>query len=193
MAVTAPAITGAINGIAQATFPGNKHMPLIATAVGTSMQAWLPVIKNVITTGVSIGVAGGGTVNGKMFFVPSGATIGTLQAAGINGINATGIGTSVENGVALILNSSAQYTGAVAGVGVGTDVTKVSLSESGTLIGILIGNLQAVGINGVLASQLGTGLGNGLGTLVQTGYGIGGVVGSPSPVPASGTSTALVF
>ena len=193
MAITALAITGAINGIAQATFPGNKHMPLIATAVGNSIQAWLPIIKNVITTGVSIGVAGAGTVNGKMFFVPSGATIGTLQAAGINGVNATGIGSSVENGVASVLNSYAQYTGSVAGVGVGADSTKVSLSDSGTLIGILIGNLQAAGITGVLASQLGTGLGNGLGTLVQTGYGIGGVTGSPSPVGASGVSTALIF
>jgi hypothetical protein len=76
---------------------------------------------------------------------------------------------------------------------VGTDATKVSISNAGTLIGLLIPNLQGAGINGTLASQLGTGLGNGLSTLIQTGYGIGGVIGSASPVSASGTSIALVF
>ena len=193
MAVASAAITGSILAIANASFPGTKNMPLIATAVGNAMLSWLPIFFNVLNQGVTVGVAGSGTVNGKMFFVPNGATIGTLQAAGINGINATGIGTSVENGTAAILNSSAQYTGSSIGVGVGADVSKVSFANSATLIGILIGNLQAAGINGTLASQLGTGLGNGLATLVATGYGFGGVVGSPSPIPAAGTSISVVF
>jgi len=193
MAVASAAITGSILAIANANFPGTQNMPLIASAVGSSMLSWLPLIINVLNQGVTIGVAGGGSVNGKMFFTPSGATIGTLQAAGINGVNSQGIGTSVENGTAAILNSSAQYTGVSIGVGVGADVSKISFANSATLIGILIGNLQAAGINGTLASQLGTGLGNGLATLVATGYGFGGVVGPPSPIPAAGTSLSVVF
>lgn len=193
MAVASAAITGSILAIANASFPGTKNMPLIATAVGNAMLSWLPIIINVLNQGVTVGVAGSGSVNGKMFFTPNGATIGTLQAAGINGINSTGIGTSVENGTAAILNSSAQYTGVSFGVGVGGDVSKISFANSATLIGILIGNLQAAGINGTLAAQLGTGLGNGLATLVATGYGFGGVAGSPSPIPAVGTSISVVF
>lgn len=193
MAVTSAEITSAILGIANASFPGTRTMPFIAPAVGRSMLAWLPLFVNVLAQGTTIGLAGAGSVNGKMFFVPNGATIGTLQAAGINGVNATGIGTSVENGVALVLNLKAQYTGVSIGVGVGVDASKISYANSATLIGILIPNLQAAGINGPLAAQLGTGLGNGLATLVATGFGFGGVAGSPSIVPAAGSSISLVF
>lgn len=193
MAVTSAAITGAILGIANARFPGTKNMPKIAAAVGRSLLQWLPIQANVLIQGVTVGVAGTGTVNGKLFFVPNGATIGTLQAAGITGTNSTGIAISVESGVASTLNAGAQYTGSSLGVGVGSDTCKVSNTNAATLIGILIPNLQAAGITGSSAAQLGTGLGNGLVTLVATGYGFGGVTGSPSPTPATGTSLSLVF
>ncbi len=193
MAVTSAAITAAIVGVANARFPGSKNMPQIALAVGRSLLQWLPIQTNVLVQGVTIGVAGTGAVNGKIQFVSNGATIGTLAAAGIRGTNSLGIAISVENGVASALNASAQYTGSSIGVGVGSDTCKVALANSGTLIGILIPNLQGAGVNGTLAAQLGTGLGNGLATLIQTGYGFGGVTGSPSPVSASGTSLSLVF
>ena len=193
MAVTSAAITTAIIGVSNATFPGSQSMPKIASAVGKSMVVWLPLFFNVLAQGVSVGTAGAGSVNGKMFFVPNGGTVASLKAAGIKGPNATGLGTSVENGVALVLNASAQYTGFSVGVGVGGDVTKVSFVNSATLIGILIPNLKAAGINGPLTAQLGTGLGNGLATLVNTGFGFGGVAGPPSIIPAVGSSISLVF
>jgi hypothetical protein len=194
MAVTSAAITSAIIAAGQATFPGSQNLPRIASAVGKSVVAWLPAPTNVLTNGVTSGVAGAGSVNGKLFVVNGAAlVVAGLNQAGVTGPSAQGLGTAVGSGVAATLNASAQYTGASPGVGVGADVSKVSLSNSATLIGILLGNLQAAQVNGAQAPRLANGLGLGIANLLQTGFGFGGVAGSPSPIPAVSTSISLVF
>ena len=141
-----------------------------------------------------MGVAGGGTVNGKMFVLNGAAlVVAGLNQAGISGPSAQGLGTAVGAGVASVLNSSMQYSGASAGVGFGSDVSKISLSNSATLVGILLGNLQAAQVNGQQAPRLASGLGLGIANLVNTAFGFGGVTGSPSPVAAVSTSISLVF
>lgn len=194
MAVVSAAITSAILAAGQGIFPGSQNLPRIATAVGRSLPTWLPVPTNVLVQGVTTGVLGGGTVNGKLFVTGGAAlVVAGLAAAGMTGPAASGLGTAVGSGVASVLNSTAQYTGSSPGVGVGSDVSKISLSNSGTLIAILLGNLQGAGVNGPLASQLATGLGTGIARIVQTGFGFGGVVGSPSPIPAVSTSLSTVL
>ena len=194
MAVVSAALTSAIIAAGQATFPGSQNLPRIASAVGKSIPIWLPIPTNVLAQGVTVGVAGAGTVNGKMFVLNGAAlVVAGLNQVGINGPSAQGLGTAIGAGVASVLNSSMQYSGASAGVGVGTDVSKVSLSNSATLVGILLGNLQAAQVNGQQAPRLASGLGLGIANLVNTAFGFGGVVGSPSPVPAVSTSISLVF
>jgi hypothetical protein len=194
MAVVSAAITSAIIAAGQAIFPGSQNLPRIASAVGKTLPQWLPLPTNVLAQGATVGVAGVGTVNGKLF-VLNGAVlvVAGLNQAGINGPSAQGIGSAVGSGVASVLNSSLQYSGTSAGVGVGADTSKISLSNAGTLISLLLGNLQASQINGQQAARLATGLGNGIANLVQTGFGFGGVTGSPSPVSAVSTSISLVF
>jgi len=116
-----------------------------------------------------------------------------VNQVGINGPSAQGLGTAVGSGVASVLNSSLQYSGTSAGVGSGSDTSKISLSNSATLVGILLSNLQASQVNGQQAPRLASGLGLGIANLVQTGFGFGGVSGSPSVVPAVSTSVSLVF
>jgi hypothetical protein len=194
MAVVSAAITGAIIANSQGVYPGSQNVPKIASAVGKTLPSWLPIPTNVLAQGITAGVAGAGAVNGKMFFTGGiGLVIGGLTQAGITGPSAQGLGTAVGGGVSQILNSSAQYAGISAGVGVGGDVSKVSLANPATLIPLLLTNLQATGLNGPQAARLATGLGTGLAQFVQTGFGFGGVTGSPSPVPAIGTSVSLVF
>jgi hypothetical protein len=194
MAVVSAAITSAIIAAGQATFPGSQNLPRIASAVGKSIPQWLPIPTNVLAQGATVGVAGAGTVQGKMFVLNGAAlVVAGLNQVGINGPSAQGLGTAIGAGVASVLNSSMQYSGTSAGVGVGADVSKVSLSNSATLVGILLANLQAAQVNGQQAPRLASGLGLGIANLVQTGFGFGGVTGSPSPVPAVSTSISLVF
>lgn len=194
MAVVTAALTSAILAAGQATFPGSQNLPKIASAIGKSIPQWLPIPTNVLVQGVTAGVAGGGSVNGKMF-VQNGVAlvVAGLNQAAVNGPSAQGLGTAVGSGVASVLNSSLQYTGASPGVGVGTDTSKVTLSNSATLIGILLSNLQAAQVNGQQAPRLASGLGLGIANLVQTATGVGGVAGSPSPIPAVSTSISTVF
>lgn len=194
MAVVSAAITSAILSVGQGVFPGSQNLPRIASAVGKSVPAWLPIPTNVFAQGTTAGLAGVGSVNGKMFVLNGAALcIAGLTQVGITGPSAQGLGTAVGAGVASVLNASMQYTGTSVGVGVGADVSKVTLSNSATLIPILLANLQAARVNGQQAPRLSQGLGLGIANLVQTGFGFGGVAGSPSIVPAVSTSFSLVF
>lgn len=194
MAVASAALTSAIIAAGQAIFPGSQNLPRIASAVGKALPAWLPSPTNVLAQGVTVGVAGIGSANGKMFVLNGVAlVVAGLNQAGVTGPAAQGLGTAVGSGVASVLNSTLQYSGVSFGVGSGSDVSKVSLSNAGTLIGLLLASLQASQINGQQAARLATGLGTGLANLVLTGFGFGGVAGSPSPIPSVGTSVSLVF
>lgn len=193
MAVTPASLTAAILAAGNAVYPGSVNLPKIATAIGNAVPSWLPIPTNVLTQGVTAGTAGAGTTQGKMIFVASGQVTAAFSAAGLTGQAFSGLATAVENGTSSTLNASAQYSGTSAGVGAGTDTTKISLSNAATLIALMLSNLASVGITGPTQAQLGTALGNGISTLVQTGFGFGGVAGAGSPVPASGTSVSVVF
>ena len=194
MAVATLALTSAIIAAGQATFPGSQNLPRLASAVSKSVVAWLPNPLNVLVQGVTVGVAGAGAVNGKMtVFNGAALVVAGLNSAGVNGPSAQGLGTAVGSGVASALNSSLQYIGISVGVGVGSDTSKVSLSNSAALSALLLANFPAAQINGQQALRLSQGLGLGIGNLLNTGIGIGGVAGSPSPISAVSTSVSTVF
>jgi len=184
-----------INLAGQGTFTGSTVLPRIASAVGSSIPAWIPIITNVTVQGATVGVAGAGAVNGKLFFVGQGAAlmIAGLASAGLTGSNGTRLGAAVGNGVWAALNQVTQYVGTSVGVGVGTDVSFISNANEGTLIPILQGNLAARSVTGFNAAKLAQGLARGIADIVKTGVGVGGVTGSPSPVAAVSTSVSLVF
>jgi len=194
MALTIPSLTGAIIAVAQAQFPGSQVTPKLAQAVSQSVISWISVPTNVTVQGVTAGTAGAGSVNGKLTFSgPASLVSSGLTQAGVTGPTAPPIGGSVGRGLLATLNSSAQYTGASAGVAVGTDVSKVSNANAAALIPLLVANLGSQSIGGTSATQLAAGLGRGIADVVKTGTGFGGVVGVPSPTGAVGTSVSVVF
>ncbi len=193
MAVVPNALAASIQA-AGAAFSGSQQLPQIATAVGLSVPAWLPLPSNVFALGVTAGLAGVGVTTGKMTFVPGGFVVASLAAAGITGPTGQGVGQAVELGTAALLNAAAQYLGTSFGVSAGADVTKVALANPAPLIALLISNLAAAGIAGSLQPSYATGLGNGIAALVGTGFGVGGVAPvAPAPGPAAGTSFSIVF
>lgn len=193
MAVIPNALTGAILA-AGAAFPASKQLPQIATAVGNSVPAWLPLPSNVLSLGVTVGLAGAGIATGKIFVIPAGQVVGAVSAAGLTGPVARNIALAVEQGTAALLNASAQYLGVSIGVSAGSDVTKVALSNPATLISLLLANLAAAGLTGSNQPLFATGLGSGIASLVATGFGFGGVAPVvPAPAPSAGVSTSVVF
>jgi hypothetical protein len=189
MAVVGKAVTTAI--IAAGPKLVGPTWLKVADAVGVSVAQWLKA-AGVQATGVTVGVAGGGNVNGKVGVVPS-PLPGTIQAAGLVGITAAQIATAVGLGFSSAFNASNQYTGVSAGVGNGVEtITKVTTANAGALITILTGNLAAKKIVGLNAAKLAAGIGNGIAAIALTGTGAGVAAGSPSPVPAAGTSKSTV-
>jgi len=193
MPLTGPDITGAILAAGGAVYPGSQNLPKIAQAIGLSLPIWFQLPSNVLSIGVTTGLVGGGTASGKLFFTPGGQVILGLNSAGLTGPTAQGLGGAVEAGLATVLNTNAQYLGVSVGVGSGVDATKVSLSNAGTLLPILLANLQATGINGQQAPQLAQGLSTGISGLVLTGFGFGFVAGVPGILPGAGTSFSRVL
>lgn len=194
MSLIPSAITGAIISAGAGIFPGSLHLPKIATAVGLAIPAWISLPTNVLVFGATAGTTGTGTVQGKMFCIPSGQVPASLAAAGLLGVNAARLGAAVETGVASSFNTLAQYSGFSTGVSAGTDVSKVVSSNAATLIPILLANLIGVAIAGITAPQLAAGLGNGISLLVFTATGLGGVIPiSAGPAPGFGTSNSVVF
>ncbi len=189
MAVAAKAVSAAIL-TAGPTLTGTTWFK-VADAVGASVAQWLKA-GGVQARGVTAGVAGGGSVNGKMAVIPA-ALPGTIQAAGLVGITGGQIATAVGMGFSSAFNATATYTGVSTGVGNGAEpFTKVTKANSGLLITLLTGNLAAKKIVGLNAATLAAGIGNGIAAIALTGMGAGGVVGSPSPVPATGSSKSMV-
>lgn len=194
MSLAPPAITGAIIGVGSAIFPGSQQLPKIAVAMGNSIPAWIPSPVNVLANGVTVGLSGGGTVQGKMFFSPGSFYPAGFTAAGYTGPTAPILGAAVEAGMAVALNAAAQYAGLSVGVSAGADVSKITRALALTLVPILAGNLTAAGISGPTMPQLALGLALGTSGLVLTGVGVGGVIPvAPAPAPGVGTSISIVF
>lgn len=195
MALTNTAIAAAILTSAQSRFPLSQSFPNIAQGVSNAIVAWISNPLNVQVQGSTTGTAGGGTVAGKMLFpLPGGPiVVGGLSQAGITGVTAAGVGAAIGSGVAQALNAGAQYQGTSAGVGTGSDVSKVARANNATLQPLLVSNLAGAQVKGVTAAQFAVGLAIGIANLVLTGTGTGGVTGSASAVAATSTSISVIF
>jgi len=194
MAITTASLSGAIISFGQARFPGSQTIPKIAPAVARSILSWVSAPVNVTMQGITVGTAGVGSVNGKLLLSgPPNIVSAGLAQAGVTGPSSAGIGLSVGAGILSTFNASAQYTGASAGVGTGSDTSKVTQANPATLIPILLANLTANTVAGISNTTFATGIATGIANLLLTGAGIGGVVGSASPVGAAGTSVSVVF
>ena len=198
MPVDPASIAGAI--IASAPFPQGPTYSLVATAIGTSVTTWIlgnPL--NFQIAGITIGTAGTGVVNGTLIFPPNPPLLSaSLISAGCTGPASALLAQGVSLGVATALTSTALYFGQSIGVGVGTDVSGVSLSNAATLSTLLLSNFGAVfssvgGLpTGIAVISLSQGLGVGLAAQCQLATGLGIVSGGPSPTSTSGTSLSVV-
>lgn len=192
MPLAPPAITAAILA-AGPDLRGPSWIKL-ATTVGIAVAAWSQLPANVTLQGVTTGAVGSGIVTGKLSVIPAPLPVpAAVAAASLLGLDAASVGRAVGLGVAAAVNASATYQGASVGVGSGTDVSKVTLSNGPTLVAALGLAASSTGLVGVNVPRICAGLGPGIAALLLTGTGIGVVAGPVGPAPSAGTSLSRVF
>lgn len=194
MALTGPSIGAAI----QAAGPDllGPTFPLLAQAVGAAVQAWAVIPANLVMTGITVGTAGAGVVNGKISLIPNPPVfVLAMNTSGVLGVTSPRIGTAIAVGIATAFTASAQYSGISTGVATGTDTSAVSVANPITLGALLLTNFNAFfgGVGGPTSPLLASALANAIVTNVQTATGLGIVSGPASPTGATGVSVGTVF
>jgi len=191
MALTPGSLQGALVG-SRGMFNGPAADKLIA-GIASGVASWaVGQPGNVALTGVATGTAGTGTIvpaATKIVVTPNpGVITGALAGAGVTGPLAAALATMVAVGVSTAFTSSAQYSGTSAGVGVGQDVSVITVANPGTLTGLLAGLIGT----GPSAPSIAAGLGSGIATMLLGGTGTGTVTGTPAPAAATGATTSMV-
>jgi hypothetical protein len=183
--------------LAAPTFSGTMWMP-VTEAIGLAVTAWATgQPQNVMMTGVTTGVLGGGAVQGKIICPPMPPlVIGACMAAGNTGPMMTALATAASIGVTTTFTQTGMYAGPSAGTGAGIDISKIVVANPASLIGLIQTMLRAVtGGGGPGVTMLATGLGNGIAANVMLGFGapgMGVVVGAGGPLPGAGSSPMSV-
>ena len=200
MALTPSGITQALRSH-RATGPfgfnGNAFERLVV-GLGNGLGIWaVSQPQNLALFGAAVGTAGLGAVSAPTtrLVVPPTVPIvqGALVGAGLNGPLSVSLATTVAYGVSQVFTQQAQYLGVSGVVGVGQDVSKITVANPVTLTPILVSTLAgAFGAIGAFLSQLAVGLANGISGLLLQGTGTGTVVGSPSTAPAAGPTNSVV-
>lgn len=195
MALTPPAFYADLASFRAASpFPFLRFpFDQLAWAIANGVVQWAPSVQ---FTGTAVGTAGVGAINvptTRVVVVPNPPlAIAGMAAGGLVGPLGVALGTVVGQAIPKTLTTFGQYTGGVAGVGVGADVSKVTMANGPALTGILIPLLTGLLGPGPAGPQMAAGLGQAIANLVLTGTGAGSVVGPPSPSSASGVSQSVL-
>jgi len=187
-----------VSNRASGGFPMNGvNFDRLALGLANGVCAWgIGQPQNLGLTGITSGTVGAGIINPgttKLIVPPTvPVVLGALAGAGMVGPLAESLAVVVTLSISQAFSTAGQYTGPSAGVGLGSDVSKISISNPATLIGLLMTNLTAALGPGSALAIMATGLGNGIASLLLLGMGIGSVNGPPAPSPGAGTSICVV-
>jgi hypothetical protein len=184
----------AVNGFAGAAYDQ------LCLGVANGVCAWaVGQPDNVALEGLAIGAAGVGAVIpvGSIFTVPPAVPVmmDALVGAGMLGPLAASLATSMTAGISDAFSTLAWYVGISSAVGVGADVSKVTVANAATLIAMLETTLPAAGVVGAGLHQMTIGLGVGIAGLVALGEGSAPVVGVPiiPPAPSTGPTNSVLL
>lgn len=192
MPLTPNAVTQAILG-ADPTLAGPTWFSL-ARAIGSAVVIWVTNPANVVVSGVTTGAAGTGVVTGNLSVVPQPLPLSVaFLAADLRGVQAPLMASAIGFGVAISVTGNAGYRGVSAGVGTGTDSSKVTFANPATLSQVFTSVAAGEGLAGVQIPVLAYAIGTGIANLMLTGTGIGTVTGPAGGAPAVGTSLSSVF
>lgn len=182
---------------ASAPFPGGPAFTILCQAIATAVVTWLPT--GVQLVGVTTGVVGVGTVTGTLFFAGTPAIVLGAIGGTLRGPTAPLLATVLSVGLTTGL-AGQTYLGVSAGVGLGTDLSRVIVANPVALAQTLRGVHTSL-----CASQGGTGsvvpgyyeaLAGAIAGVVMTGGTLPptGVVAPTSPLgPSSSVGTSIAI
>jgi hypothetical protein len=175
-------------------FPGWNY-DLLSTGIANGVYTWIVNPSNVTLSGITSGGTGAGSVNGLLSAVPNSDLLyRALSAAGVAGSLSLSLSMAVTIGIVTAIQMNGQYVGVSAGVGLGSDISKVIQANPVTLIAGLIESLSATLGRGPALSLMATGLGNGISQLILTVTGAGSVLATgPVGTPGTGTSVSTIL
>ncbi len=188
--ISAQAIQASIMAQASAFDLNGVAMPAIAISVGQAVALW-STSPAVVVTGVVTGTVGSGVVYGTLNIPPHPTAAQVFAGLGFNTLSGSNLATCVTQGVSMTLQGT-PYASVSAGVGVGSDVSKIVVVNVGSLSALLVQFLPANFGQGAVLTGTQTQLATALSVLISQqfvlGYGEGAVVGPPSLVCGAGTS-----
>jgi hypothetical protein len=156
-----------------------------------AVLAWTPTIR---ITGIASGLAGVGSVQGKLA-VPANFTLAQaqMQAAGFNGVTSPSLSRVIASIISEVFTIQADYSGVSPLVATGVDTALVAADPS-LLIPILNSSLLGSLGSGLLVPSLSIGLAHTVSSLLNVSAGIGVVAGvTTTPTFAtSGNTTSTV-
>lgn len=191
MPLTPPILTAAISA-ATPDLPGPDFQRL-SLLLGVAIAAWVQVPSNVVVQGVTAGAAGSGPVYGKLFVPPNPASFNAAFAgAGLLGVNGQQMARGIAVGVATAFTGSGTYVGVSAGVGAGTDISKITFVNGPALTAAILAAAPGVGFAGFVMPAFAAAVGTGMAGLLIQGTGTGAVGGPGGPAPTTGTSVSKV-
>jgi len=199
MALSPPVIYGALaaNRASGIFAMSGINFDSLAWGIANGICQWgISQPQNLGLTGFASGTIGAGVINPittKIIVAPNiGIMSAALTGAGVSGQLGQTLAMVVANGISQAFSTAGQYLGTAAGVGVGADVSQITIVNSGTLLGILTQSLLATLGPGSALSLMVNGLTTGISSLLLTGTGVGSVNGPPLPAPASGPTVSVV-
>lgn len=170
----------------------------LLTGIAQGITLWaVSNPANVLLQGIATGTVGSGQIlpATTRILVPSNVSVvrGALSGAGLNGPLSSSLAAVISVGVSSAFSTLATYSGTVAGVGAGTDASKITVANAATLAPLLIASIGGASGVGPALPLLTTGLSNAVSGLLLGGTGTGIVTGGTGSAPASGASTSVVL
>lgn len=165
----------------------------LALGLGVGVAQWaVGQPQNLALTGLATGTLGTGVIappTTRLIIPPNpGVLQASLIGAGISGVLAPSLALVVSMGISQAFSTAGQYTGSGGAVGVGADVSYITVANAATLTGILNGTLSSAVGRGAIIGNLAAGFGNGIVSLLLQGTGTGAVIGTPVVPPVPGSS-----
>lgn len=154
------------------------QMSLIAQAVELGLYQWLLAST---VQGACSGAVGSGVCVGTMVVVPNAPLMeGAFKGNGLLGVFAPVMWVPIMLGI----SQPYFFTGAVAGVGVGSFIGGI-VGDPLSLTGFLTSSFTSLGIVGVEVPRICSALGQGISSHFLTTVANGAVAGVPGPAPAA--------
>lgn len=166
----------------------------LALSIAGGIDGWVHDQSNVAISGLSVGTLGAGTIGNSRLYMLADIQLmhSGLVSAGVNGPLSDSLAAVVAMSTAHAFSQHGSYIGTCQTVGNGNDVSKVTMSNTSTLIASLTSSMASNNISGSASQQLATGLALGIASLVLTVTGDGKVIGVSGSSPSSGSSFSRV-